>query len=68
MTIPIQEEPESTVGRRPDRVDHPEPHERGGTRSGAGARREKEEPEREAGGESRERERGEPPAGRSVEK
>ena len=59
MTLPIQEEPESTVGRKPDRVEHPEPREQGGTRSGAASRRE-ERGESEAGGEITEHERREP--------
>jgi hypothetical protein len=64
-SMPIQEEPESTVGRRPDRFDHPEPHEQGGTRSGAAIRRE-EKNESETGGE-RERKRREPPTERGLE-
>ena len=66
MTIPIQEEPESTIGRRPLHPvrppEHPAPaeHEHEPTRSGAAIRRE-EGDESEFAGEIRERERGEPP-------
>ena len=62
MTIPIQEEPESTVGRKPDRVEHPQPREQGATRSGAAIHREQGD-ETEAGG-AKKRERDEPPTDR----
>ena len=63
---PIQEEPESTVGKKPERfhVDEREPEDRapprGATRSGAALRRE-EGDETEHQGEIRDREEGEPP-------
>lgn len=66
---PIQEEPESTVGTRPDRVEHPEraaPARQGSTRSGAAIRSE-EGDETEAGSEIREREQDEPPTERGLE-
>jgi hypothetical protein len=72
MPTPIQDEPESTVGKKPARPpDRPEPPERERARSGAARRGERGEGERgegergegELGGELRERARGEPPAG-----
>jgi hypothetical protein len=65
--MPIQDEPESTVGKKPDRfhVDEREPGHReaarGATRSGAALRRE-EGDETEALAEIRDREADEPPA------
>ncbi len=66
MTLPIQDEPESTVGRRPDRFGHPEHGEGTPARSGASIRRE-EGDEGEAGSAIRDRERGDPPTERDVE-
>ena len=67
MPIPIQDEPESTIGRKP--VKPPEApgspeHEHG--RAGAAIRRE-EGDESEFAGEIRERERGEPPTVQGIE-
>jgi hypothetical protein len=56
--MPIQKEPESTVGRKPAPLRHPDTAEHGRTRSGAGIR---EGDESEAGSEISERDRGEPP-------
>ena len=64
--MPIQDEPESTVGRKPARFEHPERREKGGTRSGAEIRRE-EGDDSEAGSKIRQRERGEPPTVRGLE-
>ncbi len=70
MPIPIQEEPESTVGRRPSgpqpRPASPEGEAGGTTRSGAALRRE-EGDESEAGSEIRDRESGEPPVIQGIE-
>ena len=73
MPIPIQDEPESTIGRKP--VKPPEPpaspeheheHEHEPGRAGAAIRRE-EGDESEFAGEIRERERGEPPTVQGIE-
>jgi hypothetical protein len=68
MGTPIQEGPESTVGRKPGRTSHPRPHEPegGSARSGAAIRRE-EGDETEFAGEIRERERDEPATERDVD-
>jgi hypothetical protein len=67
MPIPIQEEPESTVGRRPPGPPpRPEGETGGPTRSGAAIRRE-EGDESEAGAEIRDRERDEPPVIQGIE-
>jgi hypothetical protein len=63
--MPIQDEPESTVGRKPARVER-QPAQEERPRSGAAIRRE-EGDESEAGSEIRERERGEPPGVRGLE-
>jgi hypothetical protein len=61
MPTPIQDEPESTIGRKPEELaEHPESREHGRARSGAAVRRE-EGDESEFAGEIRERERDEPP-------
>ncbi len=61
MTLPIQDEPESTIGRKPvTPPERPKPSERERTRSGAAIRHE-EGDESEFAGEIRDRERGEPP-------
>ncbi len=66
MTLPIQDEPESTVGRRPDRVTHPERREEPDARSGASSWREEGE-ESEAGSAIRDRARGDPATERNLE-
>jgi hypothetical protein len=66
MPTPIQDEPESTIGRKPETLRHPEPQEQGRTRSGTAMRRE-EGDESEAGSEIREQERDEPPTVRGPE-
>lgn len=58
MPTPIQDEPESTVGRKPMTPEHPERPEHGRGREGAAARRD-EAREKGAGAN---RERNEPPA------
>jgi hypothetical protein len=58
--MPIQDEPESTVGRRPDRWEPTPGPGQPASRSGAAIRRE-EGDETEAAGEIREREEHEPP-------
>lgn len=68
-SLPLQDEPESTVGRRPDRFEHPverAPGDAPPARSGAALRRE-EGDETEAGAEIREREQGDPPTLRGLE-
>ncbi len=61
MPTPIEDEPESTIGRRPPKApDRPAPPEHERARSGAAIRRE-EGDESEFAGEIRERERDEPP-------
>jgi hypothetical protein len=59
MPIPIQEEPESTIGRKPPSRPHGEPSEVRLPRSGATIRRE-EADESEAGSEIRDRDRTDP--------
>lgn len=66
MTTPIQDEPESTVGRKPGPGPEPTRREGAPRRSGAGIRRE-EGDETEAGSEIRDRERGEPPTIQGIE-
>jgi hypothetical protein len=64
---PIQEEPESTIGRKPDRFPHEAPRESAPSRSGASVRRE-EGDEGEHAGEIREREQDQrSPAGETGE-
>jgi hypothetical protein len=58
--MPMQDEPESTIGRRPDRWEPSPRPEQAFSRSGAAVRRE-EGDETEAAGEIREREEHEPP-------
>jgi hypothetical protein len=65
MTIPIQEEPESTIGRKPPHKGH-EPTVQQPARSGAAIRRE-EADESEAGSEIRDRESGDPPVIQGIE-
>jgi hypothetical protein len=66
-TLPLQDEPESTIGRKPRRgFEHREPEEGTPVRSGAAIRRE-EGDETEAGSEIRERERDEPPPVQDLE-
>ncbi|WP_242392449.1 hypothetical protein [Anaeromyxobacter oryzisoli] len=43
MTLPIQDEPESTVGRKPDRFEHPERTAKAPSRPGAIRREEGDE-------------------------
>jgi hypothetical protein len=59
MPIPIQDEPESTIGRKPPHKPHVEEHPGVPTRSGAALRRE-EADESEVGSEIRDREREDP--------
>ncbi len=66
MPIPIQDEPESTIGRKPPPRPRQEAAERGAARSGAALRHE-EADESEAGSEIRDRERGEPPTAQGFE-
>jgi hypothetical protein len=67
MGTPIQEGPESTVGRKPGSASHPRPPEAGHApaRSGAALRRE-EGDETEFAAEIRERERDEPATERDL--
>lgn len=65
MPIPIQEEPESTIGKKPDRLKSSEPKQ-GRARSGTALGRE-EGDETQAGSEIRDRERDEPPTMRGLE-
>jgi hypothetical protein len=60
--MPIQDEPESTIGRKPDRLPHPETPAEGRTRLGAAIRGEEgDEAESEPGrGAERDVERDEP--------
>jgi len=67
MPMPIQEEPESTVGRKPEHPTSPRQPEPGRpTRSGAALRRE-EGDETEAAGDIGEREQDEPTPERGLE-
>ena len=68
MTIPIQEEPESTVGRKPEHPTSPRQAEPPGrpSRSGSALRRE-EGDETEAAGDIGEREQDEPAPERGLE-
>jgi hypothetical protein len=67
MPTPIQEEPESTVGRKPEHPTSPrQPEPEYPTRSGSALRRE-EGDETEAAGEIREREKDEPAPERGLE-
>jgi hypothetical protein len=60
--MPIQDEPESTIGRKPGELhEEHQPQPRGAARSGAAIRRE-EGDETEAGSEIRDREPDEPPS------
>jgi hypothetical protein len=65
MPTPIQDEPESTVGKKPGRVKRSEP-EQGRTVPRAGPRRDAAD-ETEPGGATGDRERREPPTGRGLE-
>jgi hypothetical protein len=60
MSTRIQDEPESTIGRKPPLPEHPERPQHGRARSGAASRHE-EGDEGEAGSRSRDREGGERP-------
>ena len=67
MPKPIQEEPESTIGRRPPGpTPAPERETRAPARSGAAIRRE-EGDESEAGSEIRDRDSGDPPTVQGIE-
>jgi hypothetical protein len=66
MPIPIQDEPESTVGRKPPHRSEEERDERQPARSGRAIRSE-EADESEAGSEIRDRERGDPPTIQGIE-
>jgi hypothetical protein len=62
MPTPIEEEPESTIGKRPDRLKRSEP-EQGRTRSGTALQR----GETESESKLKARKRGKPPTGRGEE-
>jgi hypothetical protein len=70
MTLPIQDEPESTVGRKPSRWPHDEPERTSAApaRPGAGLRREEADERSDAGAGLRDRERGDPPTVQGPEK
>lgn len=59
--MPIQDEPESTIGRKPEELSHRRAATPGANRSGAALRREQGD-DTEAQRERPERERGEPPS------
>jgi hypothetical protein len=65
MPTPIEEEPESTIGKRPDRLKRSEP-EQGRTRSGTALRRD-ERDETESESKLTAPKRGKPPTGRGEE-